>query len=238
MTFLSAFLVCDITAGKYRQGVLLLYDAFWSIGIILLPAIAAFAQSWRQVYVAITSLPFAIVLLLHWLPDSPRWLLQHSEPTAAVEHVQQLLLQAARINERCTRVPPDLCQQLELLGERLRSQPPAARWLELWHGHRRAKLHMLATHMALATFLISQMGLLLNIRSFGRDYLTPNTMGIGLAEILGCLLAVYLCSKHNASKWQWAGGFCIVGGSIGCLCWFFNDVESEHTDICSKPRYI
>ncbi|EDW59641.1 solute carrier family 22 member 3 isoform X1 [Drosophila virilis] len=215
----------DITAGKWRQSVLLLYDSFWSIGVILLPAIAAFAHSWRQIYVGITSLPFAIVLLLPWLPDSPRWLLQHAEPTAAIEHVQQLLQHAAHINERSHRLTRDLGLQLQQLSERLRTQPASARWLELWHGHPQAKLHMLATHMALATFLISHMGLLLNIRSFGRDYLSPNTMAIGLAELLGCLLAVYLCLKHNFRKWQWAGGFCIVGGTVGCLCWFFNDVQ-------------
>lgn len=219
-------LVSDITAGKGRQSVLLLYDSFWSIGVILLPAIAAFAHSWRQIYVGITSLPFAFVLLLPWLPDSPRWMLQHAEPTAAVEHVQQLLQHAARINERSHRLTRDLGLQLELLSERLRTQPAPARWLELWHGHPQAKLHMLATHMALATFLISHMGLLLNIRSFGRDYLAPNTMAIGLAELIGCLLAVYLCLWHNFRKWQWAGGFCIVGGAVGCLCWFFNDVQS------------
>ncbi|TDG46930.1 hypothetical protein AWZ03_006634 [Drosophila navojoa] len=216
---------CDITAGKCQQGVLLLYDASWSVGVLLLPAIAAFAQSWRQVYVGITSLPVVIVLLLPWLPESPRWLLQRAEPTTAVEQVQQLLQQAARTNERCSRLPDDLCLQLELLGERLRSQPPAARWLELWHGHPHAKLHMLATHMALATFLVSHLGLLLSVRSFGRDYVTPNTMFAGLAEILGCLLAVYLCRSHNAHKWQWAGGFCIVGGCVGCLCWLLDDVK-------------
>ncbi|KAH8420697.1 hypothetical protein KR222_001724, partial [Zaprionus bogoriensis] len=215
----------DITAGKQRQGVLLLYETFWSLGVIVLPAIAAFANSWRQLYVGITSLPFAIVLLLPWLPESPRWLLQRSEPTAAVEQVMELLLQAAEVNDRHFKVPPDLALQLEQLGEQLRAQAPAARWLELWRGYPHAKLHMLATHMALAAFLISHMGLLLNIRSFGRDYLSPNTMGIGLAEILGCLLAMRLTFKHTARKWQWAGAFCILGGCVGCLCWFFNDVE-------------
>ncbi|KAH8360013.1 hypothetical protein KR093_010185, partial [Drosophila rubida] len=226
LTSLSALTVTDITTGKYRQGVLLLYETFWSLGVILLPGLAVGAHSWRQIYIGITSLPFIIVLLLPWLPDSPRWLLQRSLCLdAAVEHVMQLLLQAASLNERNHKIPSDLATQLQHLGEKLRAQAPPARWLELWHGHRRAKLHMLATHMALATFLIGHMGLLLNIRSFGRDYLSPNTIAIGVAEILGCLLAVYLTFQHNARKWQWAGGYCIVGGCVGCLCWFFNDVE-------------
>ncbi|XP_034115225.2 LOW QUALITY PROTEIN: solute carrier family 22 member 3 [Drosophila albomicans] len=216
----------DITSGKYRQGVLLLYETFWSLGIIVLPAIAVGAHSWRQIYIGITSLPFIIVLLLPWLPDSPRWQLQRSVSLdAAVEHVMNLLHYAASINDRNSKIPYDLEIQLQHLGEKLRAQPPPARWLELWHGHKRAKLHMLATHMALATFLIGHMGLLLNIRSFGRDYLSPNTMVVGVFEILGCILAMYLTFKHNAHKWQWAGGFCIVVDCVGCFCWFFTHVE-------------
>jgi len=138
-----------------------------------------------------------------------------------------LVLKAASINDRCNKIPRDLATQLEYLAEKLRSQPPPARWLELWRGDKRAKIHMLATHMALATFLIGHMGLLLNIRSFGRDYLSPNTIAIGLVEILGCLLAMYLTFKQNALKWQWAGALCILGGAVGCLCWFFTDVESR-----------
>lgn len=208
---------------------MLLYETFWSLGVIILPAIAAFSHSWRQMYVGITSLPFAIVLLLPWLPESPRWLLEYAEPSAAVEHVMKLLLKVADINDRMHMVPHDLSRQLEQLTMRMRVQAPPARWLELWRGYPHAKLHMLATHMALATFLISHMGLLLNIRSFGRDYLSPNTMAIGLAEILGCLLAMHLTFKHSVHKWQWAGAFCIVGGCVGCLCWLFTDVESTLT---------
>ncbi|KAM8705372.1 hypothetical protein ACLKA7_009782 [Drosophila subpalustris] len=219
-------ILTDITAGKYRQGVLLLYETFWSLGVILLPAIAAGANSWRQIVVGITTLPLLIVLLLPWLPDSPRWQLQRFVSTDdAVDCVMELLLKAASINDRRCKVPHDLAAQLERLGDRLRAQPPPARWLELWHGHKRATIHMMATHMALATFLIGHMGLLLNIRSFGRDYLSPNTIVIGLVEILGCLLAMYLAFHHNVRKWQWAGALCILGGAIGCLCWFFNDAE-------------
>lgn len=205
---------------------MLLYETFVSLGVIVLPAIAAFSHSWRQMYVGITTLPFAIVLLLPWLPESPRWLLKHSESSATIEHVMHLLLQAANINDRSHMVPYDLSVQLEKLSERMRTPATPSRWLELWRGYPRAKLHMLATHMALATFLISHIGLLLNIRSFGRDYLSPNTMAIGLAEILGCLLALHLTFRHSVRKWQWAGAFCIVGGCVGCLCWFVNDVES------------
>ncbi|XP_034488769.1 solute carrier family 22 member 3 [Drosophila innubila] len=219
-------ILTDITAGKYRQGVLLLYETFWSLGVILLPAIAAGAHSWRQIVIGITLLPLVIVLLLPWLPDSPRWQLQHSRSMDdAVDYVMELLLKAASVNDRRYKVPHDLAARLEHLGDKLRAQPPSARWLELWRGHKRAKIHMMATHMALATFLIGHVGLLLNIRSFGRDYLSPNTIIIGLVEILGCLLAMYLTFNHNAHKWQWAGTFCILGGAVGCLCWFFNDVD-------------
>ncbi|EDW83349.2 uncharacterized protein Dwil_GK22803 [Drosophila willistoni] len=212
----------DITAGKHRQGALLMYDTFWALALIFLPGIASFAHSWRHIYLGITLPSIAIVVLLPWTPDSPRWLLKHTKNS---RDTVDLILQAARINDRLFKVPKDLPLQLELLREKLLDQPPPARWLELWRGKKRVKLYMIVTHMALATFLISHMGLLLNIRSFGRDYLAPNTMGIGFAELLGCFLALHLTFHHNTRKWQWAGGFCILGGLVGCLCWFFSDVE-------------
>ncbi|ALC47328.1 CG4465 [Drosophila busckii] len=220
-------IISDITTGKCRRACIVLYEAFFAIGLLLLPALAAYVSSWRHIYVGITLLPASIILLLPWLPESPRWLLRYAEPTQAFHEVLQLVLQAAKINERCHKLPHDLGLQLELLGERLRTQSPAARWLELWHGHKRAKLHMLLTHMALAAVLISHIGMLLNVRSFGRDYRVAIILVIALAELIGSSVALHINLKLDAHKWQWTGAICILGGGIGCLCWLFNDIADE-----------
>uniref|UniRef100_T1PES5 Major Facilitator Superfamily protein n=1 Tax=Musca domestica TaxID=7370 RepID=T1PES5_MUSDO len=213
----------DITSGIYRIGAIILYDTFWSLGVIFLPSLSAFFNSWTHIYLGITFPTLFLTLLLQWTPESPRWLLKNG-CDKDVERVEAIVREGASINDRLCKIPPDFHQQLRNLREKMRSAPAPAKWLELWKGPR-AKVHMIAAHLALSAFIINFMGMLLNIRSFGRDYLVPNTVAMGFSEIFGCFLALHFTLKHNKWKWQWAGGFNIVAGLIGCLGWLFSRTE-------------
>lgn len=208
----------DITAGKYRLGVIILYDTFWSIGLFLLPGLASFFQNWTQIYLGITFPTLVLILLLNWTPDSPRWLLKNGNDLSKVE---KIIREAAEINDRMYKIPVDFTEQLNIQSNSFKNNPPKeAKWIELWSGPR-AKTNFVAAHIALAVFIINFMGMLLNIRSFGRDYLVLNTVIMGFSEIVGCFLALHFTLKHNNWKWQLAGGFNIVAGLIGFLGWTF-----------------
>ncbi|XP_055905941.1 solute carrier family 22 member 13 [Eupeodes corollae] len=213
-------ILSDITAGKYRLGVIILYDTFWSIGLFLLPGLASFFRNWTQIYLGITFPTLVLIFLLNWTPDSPRWLLRKAKDTSQCE---QIIRDAAKINDRTYKIPVDFSDQLRIQAESLKNNPPReASWVELWTGPR-AKTHLIAAHIALAVFIINFMGMLLNIRSFGRDYLVLNTIIMGFSEIVGCFLALHFTLKHNSWKWQLAGGFNIVAGLIGFLGWTFHE---------------
>ncbi|XP_017007317.2 organic cation transporter protein [Drosophila takahashii] len=220
----------DITAGMHRIGAIILYDTFWSIGVILLPGLSSFFNSWSLIYVGITFPTIMLILLLYWTPDSPRWLLRHAADRFAIDNVEEIVREGAAINDRSFKIPPDFRLQLEQLSERLKAQPPPAPWRELWKG-KRAKTHMVAAHLALAFFVINFMGMLLNIRSFGRDYLVPNTIAMGFSEIIGCFLALHFALKHNKWKWQCAGVFNILAGILGCMGWIFTNADSMDADL-------
>ncbi|XP_055849422.1 solute carrier family 22 member 13 [Episyrphus balteatus] len=214
----------DITAGKYRLGVIILYDTFWSIGLFLLPGLASFFQNWTQIYLGITFPTLVLILLLNWTPDSPRWLLRKAKD---ITQVEKIVRDAAKINDRMYKIPVDFAQQLRTQAESFKNNPPKeASWAELWTGPR-AKTHLVAAHIALAVFIINFMGMLLNIRSFGRDYLILNTIIMGFSEIVGCFLALHLTLKYNNWKWQLAGGFNIVAGLIGFLGWTFYETSID-----------
>ncbi|XP_017025130.1 solute carrier family 22 member 3 [Drosophila kikkawai] len=216
----------DITAGKHRLGALLLYDCFWALGLILLPGLASGAPSWQHIYLGVTLSLLVIVFLLPWTPDSPRWQLQHAKDTQlAVERTVAILLEAARMNGGILKVSKELPHQLGQLRERMQEQTPPAQWMELWMGDRRSTFRLVAVHMALATFMVVNTGLLLHVRSFGREHLVSNTLAMGLAEMLGCLLALHLTFNRHDQKWQWAGAFAIVVGSIGSICWFLAEAD-------------
>jgi len=162
----------------HRIGAIILYDTFWSIGVILLPGLSSFFNSWSLIYVGITFPTIMLILLLYWTPDSPRWLLRHAVDRFSIDNVEEIVREGAAINDRTFKIPPDFRLQLEQLSERLKAAPAPAPWRDLWKG-KRAKTHMVAAHLALAFFVINFMGMLLNIRSFGRDYLVPNTIAMG-----------------------------------------------------------
>ncbi|EDW96081.1 solute carrier family 22 member 14 [Drosophila yakuba] len=215
------YIFSDITTGKYRVGAVLLYDCFWAVGLILLPGMASGAPSWQHIYLGVTLSLLVIVFLLPWTPDSPRWQLQHTkEAQLAIERTVGILLEAARTNERMHKVSKELPQLLEQLREMMLEPMPAVHWMHLWMGQRKSTFHLVAVHMALATFMVVNTGLLLHVRSFGREHLVSNTLAMGVAEILGCLLALHLTFNQRERKWQWAGGFAIVVGCIGSICWF------------------
>lgn len=46
--------VADITGGIYKTCVTALFEQFWSIGVILLPGLASFFNSWTHLYMAIS----------------------------------------------------------------------------------------------------------------------------------------------------------------------------------------
>ncbi|XP_020814175.1 solute carrier family 22 member 3 [Drosophila serrata] len=216
----------DITGGKHRLGAQLLYDCFWALGLILLPGIASGVPSWQHIYLGVTLFLLVIVFLLPWTPDSPRWHLQHAKDTQlAVEKTVAILLEASRMNGSIYKVSKELPHQLGQLRERMQEQPPPAHWMELWTGDRRSSFRLVSAHMALATFMVVNTGLLLHVRSFGREHLVSNTLAMGLAEMLGCLLALHLTSNRSDLKWQWAGAFAIVVGSIGSICWFLAEAD-------------
>ncbi|XP_030374388.1 solute carrier family 22 member 7 [Scaptodrosophila lebanonensis] len=220
----------DITAGMHRIGAIILYDTFWSIGVILLPGLASFFSSWTFIYLGITFPTVLLILLLYWTPDSPRWLLKNAIDHHSIDFVERIVREGAEINDRSFKIPPDFNQQLQRLSERLKAQPPAAAWRQLWSG-KRAKTHMIAAHVALACFIINFMGMLLNIRSFGREYVVPNSIAMGFSEIIGCFLALHFTLQHNKWKWQWAGGFNIIAGLLGCLGWLISGSKSLNAEL-------
>lgn len=54
----------DITGGRAKIITTVLFELFWSIGLILLPGLAIFVNNWTHLYVAI-SMPTLVLVFLH-----------------------------------------------------------------------------------------------------------------------------------------------------------------------------
>ncbi|KAK5852635.1 hypothetical protein PBY51_006487 [Eleginops maclovinus] len=78
-------LITELVGVEYRRTVGVLYQMFFSVGILILPLLAYFITDWRWLQVAITA-PYFVFLSYYWfIPESPRWLLSQNHKSKAVE---------------------------------------------------------------------------------------------------------------------------------------------------------
>ncbi|KAG0720830.1 Organic cation transporter protein [Chionoecetes opilio] len=93
--FLSNFVIIMETVGSEGRTVMgMMYQCFFAVGFMLLPAIAYFVNDWRSLQLWI-SIPSVLMLLYYWfLPESPRWLMLQGR----YEDALKILRQVAKTN--------------------------------------------------------------------------------------------------------------------------------------------
>ncbi|XP_038583187.1 solute carrier family 22 member 2-like [Micropterus salmoides] len=78
-------LITEIVGVEFRRTVGIIYQMFFSIGILILPLLAYYITDWRWLQVVIT-VPYILCLSYYWfIPESPRWLLSQNKRSKAVE---------------------------------------------------------------------------------------------------------------------------------------------------------
>ncbi|XP_070781800.1 solute carrier family 22 member 2-like [Enoplosus armatus] len=86
----SYVLLTEIVGVEYRRTVGILYQMFFSVGILILPPLAYFITSWRWLQVVITA-PYMLFLTYYWfIPESPRWLISQNDSPKALEIVEAM----------------------------------------------------------------------------------------------------------------------------------------------------
>ncbi|XP_077367185.1 solute carrier family 22 member 2 [Festucalex cinctus] len=77
-------LITEIVGVESRRTVGVLYQMFFSVGLLVLPLLAYFITDWRWLQVVIT-IPYFIYIAYYWfIPESPRWLLSQNRKSQAV----------------------------------------------------------------------------------------------------------------------------------------------------------
>lgn len=149
-----------------------MFEQFWSVGIMLLPAIASYWSSWTYLYMAISYPTIILIFLYPLIPNSPRWLIQRGR----VQEAKEVLLNAARINGKTDFSEAELEKQLQIQAAAMLEVPPEPSYWEMWRGQAK---NLTAVHLSWAITIVTYYGFLLNIRNFGREYLEENTIICG-----------------------------------------------------------
>ncbi|XP_061126821.1 solute carrier family 22 member 2-like [Syngnathus typhle] len=77
-------LITEIVGVESRRTVGILYQMFFSVGLVVLPLLAYYISDWRWLQVVIT-IPYFLYIFYYWfIPESPRWLLSQNKNSQAV----------------------------------------------------------------------------------------------------------------------------------------------------------
>ncbi|CAD6193063.1 unnamed protein product [Caenorhabditis auriculariae] len=100
---LAAYVLCmEITGVKYRSIVGSLLQAPWACGYAFLALIAYMTKSWTAIHMITVFLHFFAMILIHFLPESPRWLILMDR----VKDAEKIIRRACQLNK--SRLPSDL----------------------------------------------------------------------------------------------------------------------------------
>ncbi|XP_068157302.1 solute carrier family 22 member 12 [Drosophila tropicalis] len=206
------FILNDITSGQARILVITLSELFWSIGLILLPAISIYFDDWSYLYVAISSSLFILVWLHRWIADAPRWLLRHQR----IEEALRELLESATYNGR--KVPLTLDVQLTIYAKDLESEDQKKRsYCGIWDGETK-RSQLIYIHCIWGCALVLYNIILLMIRTLGSAQVHVNTAALGFAEMIGVFVGLYFI-LYTRRHWRWAGNLMIVAGICTYFVW-------------------
>ncbi|XP_037951229.1 solute carrier family 22 member 13-like [Teleopsis dalmanni] len=204
-------ILADISGGRSKIIVTTLFELFWSIGLILLPGISIFFDSWSQLYVAISSSLIVLVFLHKWIVDSPRWLLRHNK----IDEALQILLESATFNNR--EIPLNLESQLLSYAKKLQSTPQSTGYWSIWDGKTKKKF-LFAIHWTWVGTGILVNVMLILIRSLGVEHIHANTVSLGFAEMVGVFLGLFFI-LFTRRHWLWTGYVMLAAGLSTYLVW-------------------
>ncbi|KAH8420773.1 hypothetical protein KR222_004332 [Zaprionus bogoriensis] len=209
-------ILMDITSGKARILVVTLSELFWSIGLILLPAISIYFDNWSHLYVAISSSLIVLVWLHRWITDAPRWLLRQQR----VEPALRILLESATHNNRM--VPLTLDVQLTVYAVEL-SAKQRSTYCQIWDKETKRR-QLIYIHLIWGCAQVLYNIILLMIRSLGEAQVHVNTAALGFAEMVGVFVGLYFI-LYTRRYWRWAGNLMIAAGFCTYFVWLLPESD-------------
>ncbi|XP_022621679.1 solute carrier family 22 member 2-like [Seriola dumerili] len=209
----SYMLLTEIVGVEYRRTVGILYQMFFSVGVLILPLLAYFITDWRWLQVTITA-PYILFLSYYWLiPESPRWLISQNNSSRAMEITESM----AKENKK------KLTRNLETLTDE-EGDSPSASLLDLIRTPNMRK-HTFILMFNWFTSGVVYQGLIMRVGIAGGDVYIDFLIS-GLVEFPAAFLILFTIERIGrrlpfASANIVAGASCLVTAVIpDSMFWF------------------
>uniref|UniRef100_H3CWI5 Solute carrier family 22 member 3 n=1 Tax=Tetraodon nigroviridis TaxID=99883 RepID=H3CWI5_TETNG len=148
--------ITEIVGVEFRRTVGVLYQMFFSIGVLILPLLAYYITDWRWLQVAFTA-PYFFFLSYYWfIPESPRWLLSQNRKSRAVVIMEEM----AKENKRT------LSKNIETLSDNTNGDSTTASFMDLIRTPKMRK-HTLILSYCWFTSAVVYQGLIMRLGLLG-----------------------------------------------------------------------
>ncbi|XP_041951297.1 solute carrier family 22 member 2 [Alosa sapidissima] len=176
-------LITELVGVEYRRTVGVLYQMFFSVGILILPLIAYFITDWRWLQVVIT-VPYIVFLSYYWfIPESPRWLLSQNKSSRAVEITEAM----AKENKKT------LSKNIENLRDDSAETPSSASFMDLVRTPKMRK-HTFILSFNWFTSAVVYQGLIMRLGILGGDVYIDFLIS-GLVEFPAAFLILFTIER-------------------------------------------
>ena len=145
----------------------------------------------------------------------------------------EILIESAKLNERYHIIPRDLEHQLGIQSKLEMEEPTPPPYWSIWR-EPNVRVKLTACHLAWSIYIVVYYAFLLNIRTYGRDYLEINTIVAGICEIIGTFIGLYLI-LYTSKKWFITGMMNVIGGACAYIA-FYVPISSKKYIILIENR--
>uniref|UniRef100_A0A914WQR6 Major facilitator superfamily (MFS) profile domain-containing protein n=2 Tax=Plectus sambesii TaxID=2011161 RepID=A0A914WQR6_9BILA len=198
---LAAYVLCmEVTGVKYRSMVGSLLQAPWACGYAFLALVAYMTKSWHTIQVISAVLHTASMILVHFLPESPRWLIVMNRVTEA----ENIIRSACHYNKSSLPSDLELVKHAEQKRWVKRNERP--HFLHMFKSHTLRQRTLIVFYLWIATALVYY-GLVIALsdqsapgRSLfvGNFFLNNAIAGaIELPTLFGCVYLLQLGRKRS-----------------------------------------
>ncbi|XP_072437345.1 solute carrier family 22 member 3-like [Chiloscyllium punctatum] len=205
----NAVIATELVGPRYRRVAIVVTQAAFSSGIMILPGLAYLIRSWKGIQMAITIPNFVLLLYCCLIPESPRWLLTRMR-------IKEALKIAQNIAEQNGKSLPSTYKEM-VRGENSSEEIKTPSLLDLFRTPQMRKRTLILMYSWFTNNLV-YLGLILRLGIQGGDSYT-DLFVVGAVELLATILGILMVDRFGRRRPALisnilAGTFCLLAACI------------------------